>query len=576
MVFQQYFYDAIVSMNRAICARERKLVSLHNGNIVTQIFINDFLKTRISQQSYSCIWMCLLEQLFKNRDDLVFQYWTWAYQHYMTVLRYPLTEGDNVDQDIEGLEHKVSAEDVKNRENDRFEIRMFNTALGALLLYKEHYGLLHDIFHFKQSTCEFSESLIPDSYSSIIDLYLKINRTNYTDIVWLERRYPFIDLRGGISTNDIIKYWIEKYLAVLMIRAEHVQTVSGRPDHTEFPCMPDTIVDKNGWAERLERFADIIGQVIETIDIYKIDSQLPKSPAVIGALRAYVEKLRQAIERQEIEQIPNPEFIREFCDTAKAAASGFIVVLKAICDKKTGEIPQPYTCQLGFSDLTVREKSLYCKDQKYSRNKFAEMVGIKMGNNLFIELGRKLLAHSKQSLVCLRDDLLHVLDRLHLNKDHIAIISSPNYGQWFGEMETKLQKVAGDFEYRYGNTPLFKLNLQSRETCMWILRTDELPGYSFGNAPLNPAFADAMQPLEDGVFANVIDLYRKPEIKERCQRVKPADYDKSVLELLDVNIELHYGDNARILRIVLMDQWRNAPRIPVEEVKSFDEYFPVS
>lgn len=575
VVFPHYFYSVIISINETICVQKRRLRSLHNGNIVTQIFIDDFLKTRISQQSYSCIWTCLLEQLFRNREDLVFQYWAWAYQHYMTVLSNPLTEGEITDLGIKGLEHKVCAQDVKNRENDRFEFRLFNTALGGLLLYKERYGLLHDIFHFKQSTYEFSESLIPDSYSSIIDLYLKINRTNYTDIVWLERKYPFIDLRGGISTNDIIKYWIEKYLAVLMIRAEYMRTVSGHPYHTGLPSIPGTIADKNGWAERLERFAEIIGRVIETIDIHKIDPRLSKTPAVIDALKEYVEKLRQAIDRQEIEQIPNPEFIREFCGTAKAAASGFIKVLKAICDKKTGEIPQPYTCQLDFSYTKVQDKSLYCTGQVYSRNNFADMVGVLVNYNLYTNLGRKLLAHSKQSLVCLRDDLLHVLDQLHLNKDHIAIISSPDYGQWFGEMETKLQKVAGDFEYRYGNTLLFKLNLQSWGTCMWILHTDELPGYSFGDAPLNPAFADAMQPLEDGVFANVIDLYHEPEIKERFQQVNPGNYDKSVLELIDVDIKLHYGDNARILRIVLTDQWSNIPYTIWQEVKSFDEYFPV-
>ncbi len=559
-------------MNRAICAQERKLVSLHNGNIVTQIFINDFLKTRISRQSYSCIWMCLLEQLFRNREDLVFQYWTWAYQHYTLVLSHRLREGEITNRGMKGLEHTVSAEDVKNRENDRFEFLLFNTALGGLLLYKERYGLLHDMFHFKQSSYEFSASLIPDSYSSIIKLYLNINQTNYADPVWLERRYPFIDLRGGISTNDIIKYWIEKYLAVLMIRAEYVQRVSGRSSHTEFPRIPDTIADKSGWAERLERFADIIGQVIETIDIHKIDPRLSKTPEAIGALRAYVEELRQAIDRQEIEQRPDPELIREFLDTAKEAASSFIEVLKAICDKKTGKTPQPYTCQLRFSYTEAQDKSLYCTGQAYSRNNFSEAVDALVRYNLDARLGHKLLAHSKASAVCLRDDLLHVLDKLNLKDDHIAILSSPDYGHWFDDMEKDLQKVTGDFEYRYKDTPLFRLNLRGWETCMWILRTDELPGYSFGEVA-NSTYADAMQPLGDGVFADVIDLYRNPEINERYRQDNPGNYDKLVLELLAVDLKLHYGDNARILRIILTDQWSNIPHTAWQEVKPFDEYF---
>lgn len=572
VIFPTYFYNLLRSINQLICQQKQELISVLNSSITTNIFFTSFAHTRINSDSYYCIWLCLSEQLFGNREDLVFQYWTWAYQHYTLVLSHRLREGEITNRGMKGLEHTVSAEDVKNRENDRFEFLLFNTALGGLLLYKERYGLLHDMFHFKQSTFEFSASLIPDSYSSIIELYLSINRTNYADPVWLERRYPFIDLRGGISTNDIIKYWIEKYLAILMIRAEYVQRVSGRSFHTEFSRIPDTIADKSGWAERLERFADIIGQVIETIDIHKIDPRLSKTPEAIGALRAYVEELRQAIDRQEIEQRPDPELIREFCDTAKEAANGFVKVLKAICDKKTGKTPQPYTCQLRFSYTEAQDKSLYCTGQAYSRNNFSEAVDALVRYNLDARLGHKLLAHSKASAVCLRDDLLHVLDKLNLKDDHIAILSSPDYGHWFDDMEKDLQKVTGDFEYRYKDTPLFKLNLRSRGTCIWILRTDELPGYSFGEVA-NSTYADAMQPLGDGVFADVIDLYRNPEINERYQRDNPGNYDKSVLELFDVVINLHYGDNARILRIILTDQWSNIPHTAWQEVKPFDEYF---
>lgn len=573
VVFPNYFYNLLRSINKSICQQDRELSSYHNGNAVIQIMIDDYLKTRISQQSYSCMWMCLLEQLFRNREDLIFQYWTWAHQHYTIVLSNRLVVGEITDRGIKGLEHTVSAEDVENREKDRFEFQMFNTALGGLLLYKECYKLLYDIFYFKQSTFDFSASLIPDSYSRIIELYLKINQTNYTDIVWLERKYPFIELRGGVFTNDIIKHWIEKYLAVLMIRAEYVQTISPHRYHIELPGMPSTIAEKQGWAEQLARFANIIENVIATIDIHKINVQFPKTPVAIGILREFTESLLQAIDHQEIEQEPYPEFIQEFLDTAKTAANSFVEVLKAICDKKTGDIPQPYTCQLGLANAKVREKSVYCTGQVYSRNHYVEMVDILVKHNLYANLGHKLLAHTKKCEVCLRTDLLHVLDKLNIKNGYIAILSSPNYGNWFDDMEKKLQKVAGDFEYRYKDMPLFKLNLSKQGTCMWVLRTDELPKYRLGNAPLNNTFSDATQRLDEGVFANIIDLYRHPEIKSRLSHDGQTNYDKSVLELLDVNINLHYGDNARILRVVLTDQWSNTPYTVWDDVKSFDEYF---
>ena len=573
VVFPHYFYNLLRSINKSICQLDRELSSYHNGNAVIQILIDDFLKTRISQQSYSCIWTCLLEQLFRNRDDLIFQYWTWAHQHYTMVLSKYLTEGDIADRDIKGLEHTVSAEDVKNRENDRFEFLMFNTALGGLLLYKECYKLLYDIFYFKQSTFDSSASLIPDSYSRIIDLYLKINQTNHSNIVWLESRYPFIDLRGGVFTNDIIKHWIEKYLAILMIRVEYMQTISSHRYHAELPGIPDTIAEKQGLVEQLDRFIGIIKEVVTTINIHEIDSHLSKTPAIISILTDYVKDLRQAIDLQEIEQEPYPEFIQEFLDAAKTAANSFVEVLKAICDKRTGDIPQPYTCQLGFSYEQVQKKSLYCTGQVYSRNNYAGIEDLFVKGNLFANLGHKLLAHTKKSEICLRTDFLHVLDRLQLEKSHAVIVSSPNYNNWFGDVEKKLQKVAGDFEYRYKNTPLFKLKLQSQGTCMWVLRTDDLPKYSLGDAPFNNTFSDAIQRLDEGIFANIIDLYRHPEIKNRLSHDGQTNYDKSVLKLLDININLHYGDNVRILRVVLTDQWSNTPYTSLDDVKSFNEYF---
>lgn len=576
VVFPSYFYRLIRLINKAICSQERELTSYHNGNAVVQIFIDDYLKTRISQESYSCIWMCLLEQLYKNRTDLIFEYWVWAYQHYGLVLGHNLYEGDVEDRGSEGLEHTVTAEDVSNRETDQKEFILFNCALGGLLLYKECYKLLGDLFYYKNNTFQFGSSLIPDSYAEIVNIYLRVNRRNDADIVWLERRYPFIDVRGGVSTNDIIELWIEKYLAILMIRVESLQT-QGIRNHTEFPLMPDTLSEKCGWKEQLERFAWIIDKVLTEIDIHKIAPNLPKESGVVDALREYIQDLQHGIERQKVEQEMAPELVDEFYTSIKAAVDIFLPKLLLICNMKTGDIPQPYSCQLGFLYSKIEDKGLYCNDQPISRGSFYDVYKMVVQKNLYINLGRKLMAHTKKSLVCLDQDIKHVIAQLSLNDEFVIILNSSNYNSdWFGEFKEKLNAAANsDFEYRYKDTTIFclpDLSLPSRN-CMWILRRTELPSVSVGEIPYDLQYANHMEKIGEGVFAKIIDLYRNPEVKNTLPPHDQINYDESVLELIGININLHYGDNAQIMRIALVNQWDTNPRIDWQEVKPFNEYF---
>lgn len=577
VVFPSFFYRLIRLINKAICSQEKELTSHHNGNAVVQIFIDDYLKTRISQESYSCMWMCLLEQLYKNRTDLIFEYWVWAYQHYELVLSHSLYKGDIEDRGIDGLEHTVTVQDVSNRETDQKEFKLFNCALGGLLLYKECYKLLGDLFYYKSNTFGSRSSLIPNNYAEIINIYLRINQRNYADIVWLERRYPFIDMRGGVSTNDIIKLWIEKYLAILMIRAEYLQTRDGR-GHTEFPQIPNTLSEKCGWKEQLQRFVGIIDKILTEVDIHKIAAYLSKESGVGDALRDYIQDLQSSMDRQKVEQEMAPELIEETYTSVKDAMSVFKNRLLSICSMRTGDIPQPYICQLGFTYSKINEKGLYCTDQPFSRNKFSDSYKILVLGQLNANLGHKLLAHTKKSLVILDLDIRRVIDRLQLNDEFIIILNCAHYenSNWFNVLKGGLRAVENsDYKYLYRNITVFCLpNLFLRPSnCMWILRRKELPTVSLGDAPLNPQYTDYMDKIGDGIFANIVDLYRNPEVKDILSHSEEINYDESVLELIDININMYYGDNPQIMRIALMNQWDATPWINWWEVEPFGEYF---
>lgn len=307
-VYPNYFYNSIRSINKAICSIEPQLSSLHNGNIVVKIFIDDFQKTRISPQSYKCIWMCLSEQLFYNRTELIIEYWTSAHQHYTMFLK-RLTAGDVIDRGMK-MEHLVTKEDVENRDADRWQFRSLNCALGALLLYQSQYTSLNNIFRYKNSTYE-SESLIPHSYLEIIDIYLKFNELNLVNPFWIEQQYPFIHIRGVNSTYEI-KSWIEKYLAVLVIRVEKLAEINGNKRGINMPSIPHKLSDLNYYKEQLSLFREVVISVWQDGIIQNIYPTFTELPIFVNKADQFLSAVNNEYNRIKREQEIDMELLKGF------------------------------------------------------------------------------------------------------------------------------------------------------------------------------------------------------------------------------------------------------------------------
>ena len=576
IIFPHFFYDTITSVNRAICHQERQLSSIHNSNIITQIFIDDFLRTRISEDTFLCIWMCLSEQIFKNREDLIFQYWVWVYQHFNLVLSHRLYEGDIENKGFVNIQHVVTKKDVQNREHDRWEFTMFNIALCSQLLYKGHYHLLHDILAYTNNTFSLSNTLIPDDYFRILQILIRINNINYNDIVWLERKYPFMDLRGGVFTNDLIKSWIEKFLSILLLRSEYNHENS---HHTDLPQIPTTIAEKNVLLKNIESILRTTQDGLQKIDIDNIFENLSnKRDVVIDKLNNYKQELLDEIDKQEKEQMPAEESVSKFFATIRSAVDDFKNILLSICgsDKHTGPNTSTEECnQIGIFYHQIESKSIFCENQGFSIGNFFDALKQEISFNLHINFGKALLKYTVANVICFRTDIIHILDQLKLNKNHLVILSSYDYDSWFNEIKDNITNVNNDFEFSYNGNRIFKLNLLMQTSCMWIINSDDISGFQFNNEPLQTKFIGDVKALDEGVFANVIDLYNSPDVLEKIKSNntnKSVDYEKSVLELCDINMSLCIKKDTKILQVILTDQWSNIPYTDWPKVKPLNEY----
>lgn len=571
--FPPVFYDLIRSINQVQCQQKKQFRSVTNNNLTTFIFFNGILTGRISSASYACIWQCLGEQLYNQRQDLIFQYWTYAYQHYTFNLKRRLYEGEILNKGIKGYEHTVTAEDVKNRENDRARFRLFNIALCSHILYKKQYLLLRNILQYSNTTFPISESLVPGSYLEIIYMHIEVNRINRTMPLWFEKNFPFIDMQYGVYNDNIIKSWIDKILFILMLWAEVANQDRNNEYKLEMPGIPLTIADKQVLQRSITDLIKIADDITGEINIDQIYQGLSsKSDIVINKLKSFIDKIKQAQETQEVEQNPDSDLVEEFYTSAKNAVTEFKNLLNIICNGKAG-VTSTNKVQIGFQYDKITGKNIYCKDQEYSRGNYTEVMSELIVYNLYHGLYKALSKNANATETCLRTDMIEILNRLQLDNKHIIIASSPDYDKWFDKIESKLKKET-DIKYMYHKTPFFKLNLGITGTCIWILQSKELIGYTLGDAPFNSDFSTKMTKIDDAIFAKIIDLHGKTDIIEKLKS-KPGeklDYDKCVLELLDINIEVNFTEHPHILQVELVNQWSRSPYTIWQKVKTYNEY----
>lgn len=541
--FPPAFYELIISINQMVCQQSRQLRSISNTNITTFIFFNTVMRPCISMATYSCMWQCIRGQLYNKRQDLVFKYWEYAYEHYSHFLK-------------------------NNKENEKFEFKLFTTVLASFLLYKKEYDLLSDIIQYTNSSMIIYDSLILDNYPEIIKMYIEILRRKRRMLFWFEQQYPFDDMRRGVYNNSLIKSWIDKFLVILMMRIELVYKDS---DKARMPDIPNTIKDKYDYLRNITNILKIAEKGIDEIDVNLIFKGLSeKLKDVISKLKKYINELTYSIDKQEIKQSINSNFSRNFCNSVIESVSNFKSILDAIFKKKEGD---EHNVFIGFSDKNIQEKKLYYINNDLFSGYLIDNKSYVL-NKLYYNFCMALSRNSNIVETCSRIDLLKILDRLQLDKNHIIIASSPDYNKWFAKMENNMVKES-DIKYIYRETPFFKLNLGFSETCIWVLQSNDLYGYMLGDHVPNKGLSPEIEDSVEGVYVAVIDLNKNKSIIEKLKKEygDKYNYDKSVLELIDVNIKLCFVEHPKILQIMLLDQWSRIPYTIWQEVKKYDEYF---
>lgn len=242
-------YDGVIAMNEILCASKKKVVSIHNGNDIITALWDDFQQTRLSAKTYHVIWTCLLQQLHYKRYDRLVVYWRMAHQHLLFSMQ-SYYEGERI-QDNKGNFVTITAEEASQRESDRKKFKEFHTALGAMFLYKKEYGLLKQMLYYSNAQPP-QYVLLYNNLAEIIPAFMEILADTLDSPFRFERDYPFLDLQAGVRNNSIINGWIQRYLALMVMRLYTLpQDYIYRNSLFALPDTPAGLAVKQAWLDNI-------------------------------------------------------------------------------------------------------------------------------------------------------------------------------------------------------------------------------------------------------------------------------------------------------------------------------------
>lgn len=195
------YYNFIIETNEIIFLLPREKTTYFDESAIISLLMD-----KISSRSFYTLWYGIKQALSFDNDKFIFAYWKRAHQYFCTSF------SDNCSSVSE--EKRVLPE---NRKDEREHFLEFHYVLGGLLMMKEKYPLLKQLFVWTHSDPP-QYFLVPNTLSEVIVRFMSVDRINSEDSsIYYDSKYPFPDV-SGVNANEIIKLWLKKYLAVLFLR----------------------------------------------------------------------------------------------------------------------------------------------------------------------------------------------------------------------------------------------------------------------------------------------------------------------------------------------------------------------
>ena len=163
----------------------------------------------------------------------------------------------NPDYDYSSLPLVVKNQnEIDKRKKEREDFLEFHYVLGALLMYKQQYSVIKEIMSFTHSDPP-SYVLVPERMEEVVLQFMRIGKNDFFHPLYYRRRYWFPDIRG-VKSNDIIKMWLKRYLAILFIHQYTLHEYYVYSNTLTMPNPPKELSELNRWKNELDYLKTLV------------------------------------------------------------------------------------------------------------------------------------------------------------------------------------------------------------------------------------------------------------------------------------------------------------------------------
>lgn len=574
-------YDGVIAINEILCASKKKVVSIHNGNDIITALWDDFQQTQLSEKTYHVIWTCLFQQLHYKHSDWLIVYWRMAHQHLLFSMQ-SYYEGERI-QDNKGNFVTITAEEASKRESDRKKFKEFHTALGAMLLYKKEYGLLKQMLYYSNAKPP-QYVLLYNDLAEIIPAFMELVADTWDNPFRLERDYPFPDLQSGVRNNSIINGWIQRYLALMVMRLYTLpQDYTYRNYLFALPDTPAELATKQAWLDnipllktRLQEVskADWLQEVLEedatSLNMYQRMKQLS------GLLDDLKDQLQGKIQKQRQDQPLSDKEVREFNDIAIAMTNRNLAAYRAAL---SGNVTQNYS-EYDIHAVIREVEPL----EAFADEKTISYINIKESlSAMLLHMFRGYLLNTftfQHPLQCrvFTENMDMAIKKMQLNRDEHLILcigldtlsiwkdANPlSEGRFTTSDGIEIQELLGKF-----NSPM--------DRSLVILNKCDLPQLEF--MPPSDGIKERfhLEKIDDAyqLYTSVVKLKEDEELYDLARRrgiYSSKQLQESVMVNADINARIRWKLYTHMVQIKVLYQYLDNGSDNVNSISPFNRYY---
>lgn len=440
--FDNWFYDGIISLNNVICKENINPISILNGNDIVKLLIPSFSPEYvISDKTYLVLWHMLQQQLFYDRTELVFEYWTYAHQ-FISISLKPLNKQYDYNSDKLSV---LNNEEVEKRDEQITRFKELHIALCAMILYNKKYELLKKITSFSQSM-PYSFPLIPSSFQDIVHWFEKLNLNTLKRPFYFQQFYRFAGEKG-VDAGDVSLGWINRFLTLMLYRlnSDEAQNTNWGLRQWDNPSIPRTLKDATNLLSVVEQMQFFVDKWERSENIKIIDSLgwmpegkdfNPKSiiNQLIIDLNDKIEELRSNLE-------PSGNKLDLFNKRSLEIIVPAVEFYQKIF-KKCSSVSRDYEKDIiNASNSQPFEKEAFSDDQTISFGNFDEVLAYMVVSEFLHLCLMSVYKRARRNFSVDYNDLFNALDKLIGKKQNEYVVIT--YGMYMDYYLDGTKKIDG-------------------------------------------------------------------------------------------------------------------------------------